>query len=139
MTSSAPSAAIADALSFRTLKVPHIADVIAIFKSSHEFKEIQSDNPLDVTTITSVQLWEPFLVSTVKSVSDNLVTKKYSLAAKQKLLTKRLEDSLFLFANTHHQQYEIASQPDLSGYMMSILSLHGADHYTGDVQQCHRR
>ena len=76
MSSSAPTATTEDTpTSCITLKEPLIDDVTSSFQKMHEFKQIQHDNPLDISDITCLQLWEAFLFDTIKNVKDCLVKK----------------------------------------------------------------
>ena len=122
MSSSVPTPAIVDIpVSFDTLKVPLVEYGMPIFQKSHEFEELQHDHPLDITDITSAQLWQPILESTVRSVSGCFVKKKALLASKQKVLTKRLEEILVGFADANYKTFNVGIALHLSGHVGDIV------------------
>lgn len=95
-----------------------------IFKKSHEFKEIQHGNTLDMDNISIAQLWMPLLDSTVMSVNDCLVKEKSLLASKQKILTKHLEEILVGFVNMRYKDFEVDSLFALPGPVRGIICLY---------------
>ena len=109
------------------LKTPLIEDVISIFQKSYEFREIQSDNPLNIEEITNILLWQPLFTSVLDCISNCLVTKKSSLASKQKKLTKLLEYILESFVDLNYKDFGAVISIGLPGHTIGLIRLHASN------------
>ena len=114
--------------SFQVLKVPSVTDLIVIFKNSTPFLELQHDHPVIDTHITRVELWEPFLESVITIVHECKAQNKHSLAAKQKLLTRRLEKVLVDFVESKHNEFNLEMGVfDLPQRVRGVVRLHASN------------
>ena len=66
-----PTDTIETPTSFKALKEPLINDLLTLFKKSHEFKELQNDNEIEVSKILCIDLWLPFMENIVQAVRDS--------------------------------------------------------------------
>ena len=136
-----PTDTIETPTSFKALKEPLINDLLTLFKKSHEFKELQNDNEIEVSKILCIDLWLPFMENIVQAVHDWLVTTKSALSRKQKILTKQLEELLISFVNTHYKSFETEASNELyrlQGHWKGVLRMH-ATNFLRIVKQdmCH--
>ena len=117
----------APSITFETLKVPKLHDILPIFEKSDVFRQLQFDHTLVVAVITKDSLWQPLLDDIVTTVYDCLVTKKSMLASKQKVLTRRLEEVLVSFVDGNHGVFGSSSDIQLPGYMRGVIRLHATN------------
>ena len=111
-------------ISFTTLKVLLVDDVLVILKRSDTFKELQHNHKLVWDDITTVALWQPFVDDIVRIVHECLVTKKSSLASKQKVLTRRVDELLVLFLKSNCGEFRLERALNFPGYLKGIVRLH---------------
>ena len=114
-------------ISFTTLKVLLVDDVLVILKRSDTFKELQHNHKLVWDDITTVALWQPFVDDIVRIVHEYLVTKKSSLASKQKVLAQRVEELLVLFVKSNCGEFRLEGALDLPGHLRSVICLHATN------------
>jgi len=114
-------------ISFTTFKVLLVDDLLVILKRSDTFKELQHDHKLVGDEITTVALWQPFVDDVVRIVHECLVAKKSSLASKQKVLTRRVEELLVLFVKSNCGEFRLEGALDLPGHLRDVIRLHAAN------------
>ena len=117
----------APSITFETLKVPKLHDILPIFENSDVFRQLQFDHTLVAADITKDGLWQPLLDNIVTTVYDCLVTKKSMLATKQKVLTRRLEEVLVSFVDDNHGDFKASAESRLPGYMRGVIRLHATN------------
>ena len=126
-----PSSSETTPSSFSVLKDPQVDDIIALFKKSHEFKEIQLDFPISPTSkILSSDMWKPFMDAIVNSVREQcLATKKSNLPFRKKTLTNKLNELLSNFVSDHLDSFSDQGTDNcaLPNHWKAVLRSHASN------------
>jgi hypothetical protein len=126
-----PSSSETTPSSFSVLKDPQVDDIIALFKKSHEFKEIQLDFPISPTSkILSRDMWKPFMDAIVNSVREQcLATKKSNLPFRKKTLTNKLNELLSNFVSDHLDSFSDQGTDNcaLPNHWKAVLRSHASN------------